>query len=122
MTPPYRPHSGTRSPQVQGVLLSALAPLVGLACAVLRDEGLTANPIEYVTRQTGWWALAYLTLSLSVTPARRLTGWHRLANLRKSLGLVAFLYSSAHAGLWFVFDKALSVPAAMTDVIRWPYA
>src|SRR4051812_22888612 len=49
--------------------------------------GLGANPIEFITRSTGFWTLTFLCLTLAVTPLRRLTGWQLLIRLRRMLGL-----------------------------------
>ena len=55
------------------VFLAALGPLGRLVWLGMHD-GLTANPLEFVTRSTGTWTLVFLCLSLSMTPLRRLTG------------------------------------------------
>jgi hypothetical protein len=56
--------------------------------------GLTANPIEYLTLQTGWWALVLLMVTLAVTPLRRVTGWNRVIRYRRTFGVFAFFYAT----------------------------
>jgi preprotein translocase subunit SecY len=56
------------------------------------QQDLSANPIEYITRSTGWWTLTLLLITLSVTPLRRLTNLNWLLRLRRMLGLFAFFY------------------------------
>src|SRR6202166_4670636 len=67
--------------------------------------GLMADPVNYITHQTGYWALFLLMASLAVTPVRRLHA--KLANLirvRRLLGLYAFFYASLHLGTYlFLF-------------------
>jgi len=70
--------------------------------------GLSANPIEDVTRRSGHAAIVLLIASLSATPARRLTGWPFFIRLRRPLGLYSFFYATIHLlifiGLDFGFD------------------
>ena len=98
----------------------ALVPAILLAAGAFTG-GLSANPIEYVTHQTGSWALACLVASLAITPIRRLTGWHEIIRLRRMFGLFAFFYASVHFLTWFVFDHALDPAAMIDDVAKRPY-
>jgi hypothetical protein len=66
------------------VFLAALGPLGRLVWLGMHDA-LTANPLEFVTRSTGTWALVFLCLSLSMTPLRRFTGmgqWKSIVRIR----------------------------------------
>lgn len=98
-----------------GVTAACLTPLVLLLWDAWQG-GLGANPIQAVELRTGKPALVLLILSLAVTPAARLTGWSRLRPLRRTLGLLAFLYASLHAltfvGLDYGFDLSL-LPEAL---------
>jgi len=66
-------------------------------------NALTANPGDYITDQTGTWALTMLVITLTVTPIRRLTKWNELVKLRRMLGLFAFFYAMLHMLTWLVF-------------------
>ena len=67
---------------------------------------LLADPVNYVTHQTGFWALWLLVGSLAVTPVRRLHP--KLGNLirfRRLLGLYAFFYATLHLATYlFLFS------------------
>jgi len=53
------------------LVLLGLTPLARLI--YLGYQGaLTANPIEFITRSTGTWALIFLCLTLSITPIKKL--------------------------------------------------
>jgi sulfoxide reductase heme-binding subunit YedZ len=52
---------------------------------------LTANPGDYITDQTGTWTLALLTITLCVTPIRRLTGWNQVVGRPRQVGRLAGL-------------------------------
>ena len=58
------------------------------------NNGLTANPVEFLTRSSGTWTLVCLLVTLSITPLRRLTGQPALVRLRRMCGLFAFSTAS----------------------------
>lgn len=103
------------------VWVVALLPAARLTFLILTGGDLTPNPIEYITHQTGWYALLILLVSLAVTPARRLTGWHALIKFRRLLGLLGFFYVVLHFATWFVFDKFFDVVEMGKDVAKRPY-
>ena len=76
------------------VFLLCLVPLGHLAWRAFQHQ-LTANPIEYITHQTGDWTLRFIVLTLAVTPARKLLGLPDLIRFRRMLGLFAFLLRTA---------------------------
>ena len=102
------------------VFIAALVPCVQLIIGIATND-LTANPIEYITHQTGWFALMFLTSSLSVTPVRKLTRWQPIIRFRRMLGLFAFFYGTLHLLTWFVFDKFFAIPAMVEDVMMRPF-
>jgi sulfoxide reductase heme-binding subunit YedZ len=84
-------------------------------------NALTANPGDYITDQTGTWTIAFLTISLSVTPLRRITGWNDLIKLRRMLGLFAFFYATLHMLTWVVFVHFFEVSFMVEDVVMRPF-
>ncbi|QSA95781.1 sulfite oxidase heme-binding subunit YedZ [Methylococcus sp. EFPC2] len=99
---------------------AALIPLGKLVYEGLND-GLGANPIEKITHVTGWWALSFLLLSLSITPLRRITGWSWWMRLRRMLGLYAFFYAGLHFLTYLVLDQFFDWPAIVKDIAKRPY-
>ncbi len=85
------------------------------------NGGLTANPVEFITHTTGWWTLAFLLITLSVTPLRRLLDIPWLLRLRRMLGLYAFFYASLHFLTWLVVDQFFDWNSIVKDVIKRPY-
>jgi len=81
-------------------------------------NALTANPGDYITDQTGTWALAFLFFSLTITPLRRFTGWNELIKLRKPLALTSFFYATLHMLTWVVFINLGTVSFMVEDVIK----
>ena len=99
------------------VFAVALVPFARLVSGFLTDD-LTANPIEFITRQTGYWALVLLVASLAVTPIRRLTGWNDIIKLRRLIGLLAFFYATLHLVTWIVLDKFFDLDIMIEDVVK----
>ena len=75
--------------------------------------GLKADPVNWITHQTGYWALFILLASLAVTPVRRLHP--KLANLirfRRLLGLYAFFYATLHLATYVFLFSGYDMPTA----------
>jgi sulfoxide reductase heme-binding subunit YedZ len=110
-------------------MLRWLKPLVFVICSIpaaqLAYQGyigdLGVNPIEFITRFTGSWALIFLLASLSVTPLRRLTGKNELIRLRRTLGLFAFFYASLHFATYLALDLFFDFRAIGKDILKRPY-
>ncbi|MGD9946246.1 MAG: protein-methionine-sulfoxide reductase heme-binding subunit MsrQ [Burkholderiaceae bacterium] len=102
------------------VFAAALLPLARLFWLGFND-GLGANPVEFVTRSTGTWTLVMLCLTLSVTPLRRLLGWAWLLRLRRMLGLYAFFYGCLHFATYIWLDQWFDVPAMLADIVKRPF-
>lgn len=99
------------------VFLLALLPLLRLVAGFFLDR-LGANPIELITRSTGTWTLSFMMITLSVTPLRRLTGWHWLLRLRRMLGLFAFLYACLHFTTYVWLDQFFDWPEIVKDILK----
>ena len=82
---------------------------------------LGANPIEFITRNTGDWTLYFLCITLAVTPLRRLTQWNWLIKLRRMLGLFVFFYVLLHFTTFLWFDHFFDVDEMLKDVIKRPF-
>lgn len=83
--------------------------------------GLGANPIEFVTHKTGFWALTLLMLSLAVTPLRRATHWNEVIKFRRLIGLFAFFYALLHFATYLVLDQFFDFHAIAADILKRPY-
>lgn len=102
------------------LFLLALIPCLRLIAGALTDD-LGANPIEKITRTTGYWTLTFLMITLSATPLRRLTGWLWLIRLRRMLGLFAFFYASLHFLTYLVLDQFFDWASIIKDIAKRPY-
>jgi methionine sulfoxide reductase heme-binding subunit len=80
--------------------------------------GLTANPIEYITHETGDWILIFLVLTLVITPLRKAIGQPDLIRYRRMFGLFAFFYASLHFSIWIGLDKFFDWNEMIADVAK----
>lgn len=102
------------------VFVLALLPFLRLVYAVYQDA-LGANPLEFITRNTGDWALYFLCISLAITPLRKILEWHWLIRLRRMLGLYAFFYAALHFLTFLWFDHFFDVSDMWRDVVKRPF-
>jgi glycine betaine catabolism B len=82
---------------------------------------LGVNDVNYAIRTTGKLSIVFLTLSLIVTPLRRLTGWNQLIAVRRNLGLFGFYYGLAHFAIFFALDRDGSLGSTVTEIIERQY-
>jgi len=102
------------------LFVACVIPLARLGWLALH-HGLGANPIEYITRSTGWWVLSFLLLALLVTPLRRLSGWNWLLRLRRMLGLYAFFYACLHFSIYIWLDQFFDWQGILKDIAKRPF-
>jgi len=106
---------------LKGVLFAlSLLPFLRLTVFAFTDR-LGANPIEFITRNTGDWTLYFLCITLTITPLRRFTGWNWLIRLRRLFGLFAFFYVALHFTTFLWFDHFFDVTEMWQDVLKRPF-
>jgi sulfoxide reductase heme-binding subunit YedZ len=98
----------------------SLVPAILLARA-LYTGNLGVNPAETLQLETGIWTLRFLVITLAITPARRLTGWHRVIQYRRMLGLFAFFYGTLHFFSYLALDQVFSLAGMLDDVAKRPF-
>ena len=102
------------------LFLLCVAPLAWLGLDAYHDA-LGANPIETITRATGEWTLRFILITLTVTPLRKLSGWHWLLKLRRMLGLFAFFYGALHLTTYLWLDQFFDWGEIAKDIIKRPF-
>jgi sulfoxide reductase heme-binding subunit YedZ len=95
-------------------------PAVWLLARTLTGR-LGINPVEDLELTTGIWALRFLVFTLLVTPVRRLTGWNRIIQYRRMLGLFAFFYASVHFAIYIGVDQFFAFGFIVKDVAKRPF-
>ena len=95
-------------------------PLALLAWKAL-NHGLGANPIQVITFSTGTWTLVFLMLTLTVTPARKLSKLFWLVQYRRMLGLFAFFYGCLHFLTYLWLDQFFDIHSIYKDIFKRPF-
>lgn len=101
------------------VWLLALMPLARLVWLGF-NEDLGANPIEFVERSTGLWALVILLITLSLTPIRLIIGQVWVIQLRRLTGLFMFFYACLHITTYVWLDFSFIWADMVKDVVKHP--
>jgi len=85
--------------------------LVGLGCLLWVVgwylSGALIIPDRYIILRSGTLGLIFLVASLACTPARRVTGWAGVIQLRRPLGLYGFVFVLLHFGVYALFENGL---------------
>ncbi|WP_025915962.1 sulfite oxidase heme-binding subunit YedZ [Herminiimonas sp. CN] len=118
--PPFHPTPKQLRAIKAGVFLLALLPFLRLVLFTLTDR-LGANPIEFITRNSGDWTLYLLCITLTVTPLRKWLQWPWLIKLRRMLGLFAFFYVCLHFTAFVWFDHFFDLAEMARDVVKRPF-
>ena len=105
------------------VWILCLGPVLTLLAKGLHliSQDLGADPVSVITLTTGHWTLIFLLITLSVTPARRITGWNWLIRFRRLIGLFAFFYGCLHLLTYLWFDKFFHLSEIIPDIGKRPF-
>lgn len=98
----------------------ACLPIIRLVYLGVTDN-LGANPVEFIERSTGTWALVFLLLSLSITPLRQFTKQSWLIAVRRLLGLWMFGYVCLHVTSYLWLDYQFDWTDIAKDILKHPY-
>lgn len=103
------------------VTLGALMPLAWLGWRFWQGT-LGVDPVNTINNETGRAALVVLFLSLACTPLNIIFGVRRVLTVRKSLGLIAFVYAALHLANFVGLDYAFAFDLILHDaVLTMPY-
>ena len=103
-----------------GFFILSLLPLARLVWLGMHD-GLGANPVEWITRSTGTWALVFLCITLAMSPLRLISGSTIWIKMRRMFGLFCFFYALLHFLIWIWLDQNFDVYAMIKDVMDRPF-
>ncbi len=99
-------------------ILSLLFILVPVAIAVydFNTEGFGARPLNNVIHRTGYWALMFLLVSLAITPLRRIGRFGQLLDVRRMIGVGAFVYAAVHISL-YIADQMFDLWKVASEIV-----
>ena len=102
------------------VFVNSLIPLV-LLLWDLYNKRVGPNPLQFATTTTGMLTLIFLSLTVAITPLRKIFGLNSLVKLRRMLGLFAFFYGSLHLLTYIWFDRGFNFNSLSQDVVKRPF-
>jgi sulfoxide reductase heme-binding subunit YedZ len=98
------------------VSLLFLTVPVMVAVYDFNTEGYGARPLNNVIHRTGYWALIFLMVSLAITPLRRIGRFGALLDVRRMIGVGAFVYAGAHI-LLYVADQMFDLRKVASEIV-----
>ena len=102
------------------IFVISLWPIISLGIDIFQNN-LGANPVEYIERHFGKWALIFLCLTLSMTPLRRITKINQWILYRRMLGLFVFFYASIHLLCYVGLDYQFAWIDIKNDIMKHRY-
>jgi sulfoxide reductase heme-binding subunit YedZ len=102
------------------IFIVSLWPVSSLGFAIFFNN-LGANPVEFIERHFGKWALIFLCLTLSMTPLRRITHMNQWILYRRMLGLFTFFYATVHLLCYIGLDYQFAWIDIKNDIIKHRY-
>jgi sulfoxide reductase heme-binding subunit YedZ len=97
-------------------LVALCLPAIDLAWRWYAGD-LDPRPVTLATHATGDWAVAFLLVSLALTPARAIFDWSPLIHIRRRVGVAAALYAVAHL-LIYVLDQKWNLVVVATEIVK----
>ena len=116
---PWTDRSGRKSPVKATVFALTLAPGLWLAGRALAHD-LGPRPYNEVIHELGLWSFRLLLITLAVTPLRRIGGWPKLAQVRRTLGVAAAVYVLIHF-IAYSADQSLDLVKIATEIVKRLY-
>jgi methionine sulfoxide reductase heme-binding subunit len=102
------------------VFVNSAIPLALLLWDLYRKQ-VGPNPLEFATRTTGMLTLVFLSLTVAITPLRRIFRINSVVKFRRMLGLFAFFYGALHLLTYVWFDRLFSFSSMAADVVQRPF-
>ena len=98
---------------------AAIPPLMLWWRAALGQLG--ANPVERALNNLGYLTLVLLLLTLACTPLQRLFLWSWPARVRRTLGVLSFVYASLHLLVYVAIDHTFDFGEILEEVVKRPF-
>src|ERR1700726_4382935 len=96
--------------------------LMPVAIALWNADAIVhgARPLNDVIHRAGFWMLMFILSALAVTPLRRITRFGQLIDIRRMLGVGAFVYGVAHISL-YTADQMFDLVKVASEIAQRIY-
>lgn len=112
---PWLDRSGKFSPLKLAMLIALCAP--GVVNAVEYKLGLLgARPLTEFIHAMGLWTIRWLLLCLAITPLRQALRMPKLIDVRRMIGVAAFVYGAIHLTA-YAADEAFSLATVASEIV-----
>jgi methionine sulfoxide reductase heme-binding subunit len=115
----WRDRRGNLSPLRVAALAFLLMP-VGIALWNADAIVHGARPLNDVIHRAGFWMLMFILTTLAITPLRRITRLSQLIDVRRMLGVGAFVYGVAHISL-YTADQVFDLVKVASEIVQRVY-
>ncbi|MET0867408.1 MAG: ferric reductase-like transmembrane domain-containing protein [Pseudorhodoplanes sp.] len=113
----WRDRRGRVAPLRVAVLALLMLP-VGILIQAYAANGVPARLWSDLVHRTGYWALIFILVALAITPIRRSGRFGGLLEVRRLIGVGAFVYATAHIALYITDEKFDLIKVALEIVKR----
>lgn len=100
------------------IALALLLVPLALALQAWWSSTLAPRLLNDLVHRTGYWALLFILISLAITPLRRSGRFGGLIDVRRLIGVGAFVYATLHIGLYIADEKFDLIKVALEIVKR----
>src|SRR5215471_16859717 len=96
--------------------------LLPVAIALWNADAIVhgARPLNDVIHRAGFWMLMFILATLAITPLRRITRVGGLIDVRRMLGVGAFVYGAAHISL-YTADQMYDLVKVASEIVQRVY-
>jgi sulfoxide reductase heme-binding subunit YedZ len=112
-----------RRGRISALRVTALALLmVPIAIALYAWYAQTLPPrvLNDLVHRTGYWALIFMLIALAITPLRRSGRFGGLLDVRRMIGVGAFVYATAHI-LLYIADERFDLVKVALEIVKRLY-
>jgi sulfoxide reductase heme-binding subunit YedZ len=115
----WRDRRGRISPLRIAALLLLLAP-AALALHAWYAHMLAPRVLNDLVHRTGYWALIFMLVVLAITPLRRSGRFSGLIDVRRMIGVGAFVYATLHI-LLYIADERFDLIKVALEIVKRLY-
>ncbi len=115
----WRDRRGRLSPLRIAALAFLLVP-AALALYAWYTHTLAPRLLNDLVHRTGYWALVFMLVALAITPIRRSGRFSGLIDVRRLIGVGAFVYATLHI-LLYIADERFDLVKVALEIVKRLY-